>query len=491
MSHQLSAPVASHPSALGSPGGELAFRISGGDRDGQLIRVERAKCSIGSDPQCTLRLQAAGVEPVHCYILRGEAGTVVRRWSAETRLNGRPFRDAPLQLGDRLTLGPLELEMVPPAPAAEADEEEPDEEDGHGSSAASEEHAVDEQLAELHRGRDQLRREREDFARQRAADLRELEELRAQLDYQTAVHEQRRRELQIQAEMLDDERRRPSQQSAEEHQDLDRRRRELLHRAKSLCQQQSDFEKVKAQWEREKAEARRDLEGHREELERQRADLREAQRQLMPTHSGPPDGQTSEHDASAPPTEAAADDVAAAEKTQTTADDEPSVEEYMTKLMQRLQGSQAQQVKGSQAKEGKRSQARQTKAQASSSSPPPSSAQPDGRREGTPRAPRTAAPEKAANLQAMREVANASARSAIDTSAKRTSLSKVRSRFLISLASAIVGGVLIVLSDGLGSWFTAAAAASLAVAAVSGIGGWRLRRRMHAESAARKKAGDS
>jgi hypothetical protein len=45
-------------------------------------------------------------------ILRGERGAVVRRFSADTRLNGRSFRDVPLAPGDRLSLGPIELEVV-------------------------------------------------------------------------------------------------------------------------------------------------------------------------------------------------------------------------------------------------------------------------------------------------------------------------------------------------------------------------------------------
>ena len=49
---------------------------------------------------------------------------MVRSWSPDTRLNGRGFTDAQLLKGDRLSIGPIELEVVdasqayPPATAA-------------------------------------------------------------------------------------------------------------------------------------------------------------------------------------------------------------------------------------------------------------------------------------------------------------------------------------------------------------------------------------
>jgi predicted nucleic acid-binding Zn-ribbon protein len=92
--------------------GELAFRIRGGDYDGRVVRIRAAKCTIGAAPDCTLRLSAAGVRPLHCVIFRGEAGSTVRRWSSDTQLNGRAFSDSLLMAGDRLQIGPVELEVL-------------------------------------------------------------------------------------------------------------------------------------------------------------------------------------------------------------------------------------------------------------------------------------------------------------------------------------------------------------------------------------------
>jgi hypothetical protein len=45
-------------------------------------------------------------------ILRGPNATIIRRWSPDTRLNGRSFTEAPLSAGDRLNIGSLEFEIV-------------------------------------------------------------------------------------------------------------------------------------------------------------------------------------------------------------------------------------------------------------------------------------------------------------------------------------------------------------------------------------------
>ena len=98
--------------ALGSPAGELQFRIQGGQHDGRTVRISAAKCTIGSAAGCTLRLRAGDVDPLHCLILCGHNGTVIRRNSRRTYLNGAPFDDAPLQAGDLLQIASIELVVV-------------------------------------------------------------------------------------------------------------------------------------------------------------------------------------------------------------------------------------------------------------------------------------------------------------------------------------------------------------------------------------------
>ncbi|MBM4088191.1 MAG: hypothetical protein FJ276_01990 [Planctomycetes bacterium] len=102
---------------LGKAQGLLTLRVRGTEHHGRVLRIRSAKCTIGSDPRCTLRLRAQGVEPCHCLILRGADGTFVRRWSPRTSLNGRGFGESRLRPGDRLVVGPVELEVLEPSEA--------------------------------------------------------------------------------------------------------------------------------------------------------------------------------------------------------------------------------------------------------------------------------------------------------------------------------------------------------------------------------------
>ena len=101
-----------HASLLGTPPGELALRVCGGKLDGRVVRLSSPKCTIGSGRRCTLKLRQKDGWPLNCLILRGAIGSVVRRWSPDTRLNGRAFTDAPLCQGDRLSCGSVEFEVL-------------------------------------------------------------------------------------------------------------------------------------------------------------------------------------------------------------------------------------------------------------------------------------------------------------------------------------------------------------------------------------------
>ncbi|MEX2175311.1 MAG: hypothetical protein WD872_13195 [Pirellulaceae bacterium] len=103
--------AASNSRLLGPSTGGLTLSIRTGEHEGRVIPIRSAKCTIGSARGCTLRLRAPGVRPLHCWILRGAAGTIVRRRDPQTRLNGRVFSDAPLKPGDRLQIGGIEIEV--------------------------------------------------------------------------------------------------------------------------------------------------------------------------------------------------------------------------------------------------------------------------------------------------------------------------------------------------------------------------------------------
>lgn len=97
---------------LGAPAGELVLKICGGEHDGRVLRLNAAKCTIGSAPGCTLRLRARGIRPVHALILRGPTAAIVRCWSPDAQLNERGFTEAQLEMGDKLQFGPISLSVV-------------------------------------------------------------------------------------------------------------------------------------------------------------------------------------------------------------------------------------------------------------------------------------------------------------------------------------------------------------------------------------------
>ena len=67
---------------------------------------------VGSDTQSDIRLDVAGVQPRHCLIVAGPSRAVVRAYDPRTWLNDAPVSEAPLSAGDRLTIGPIELQRM-------------------------------------------------------------------------------------------------------------------------------------------------------------------------------------------------------------------------------------------------------------------------------------------------------------------------------------------------------------------------------------------
>ncbi len=104
-----------------APPTRLKLRVRG---DGQIIELAEGKTTIGSSPRCNLRLDRPGIEPLHCLLMDGPTGLRVRRWAADTRLNGEPVEEASLEAGDCLALGGVELELVGPIAALELVEEQ-------------------------------------------------------------------------------------------------------------------------------------------------------------------------------------------------------------------------------------------------------------------------------------------------------------------------------------------------------------------------------
>jgi FHA domain len=102
----------SESESTAAAGREIRLRVRGGARDLETIRLQAGNHSIGSGRKCTIRLADAGVRPMHCLISHCGEGAKVRRWGIGTLLNGRPFDEELLAGGDRLSIGPIELEVI-------------------------------------------------------------------------------------------------------------------------------------------------------------------------------------------------------------------------------------------------------------------------------------------------------------------------------------------------------------------------------------------
>lgn len=99
------------------PGGELVVqtgRLAGTRR---LLGVPLT--FIGRSPGCDLRLNADGVNPLHCLIAHGPTGLVVRDLDSEhgTTVNGARVTHTPLCDGDLLAVGPFQFRVKLPASA--------------------------------------------------------------------------------------------------------------------------------------------------------------------------------------------------------------------------------------------------------------------------------------------------------------------------------------------------------------------------------------
>jgi len=106
--HQGVAATALGGSRLAGEAGGVHLRLR---PDGRLLELPQGKITIGSSPRCNVRLQQPGIQPVHCLIIHGPESLTVRSWAGNTRLNGATFQESALNLGDCLSVGPVELEV--------------------------------------------------------------------------------------------------------------------------------------------------------------------------------------------------------------------------------------------------------------------------------------------------------------------------------------------------------------------------------------------
>ena len=225
---------ASAATVLDRPQTALRFRFIGGQRHGQVIRIAANKCTIGSSEEATFRLKCAGVHAVHCLILRGEGGTAIKRLGDDTLLNGEAFEDAQLSEGDRLTIGPLEFEVLGEAAANTT-----------GNQPSSQERAA-------------FEAQRAEWERQRDQEQQDLETRRQELEQQAQAIEEERQAIQAQTE---------ENQQSEEAQEEVAQLRAQLEQAEVERNDVSQLREQLEQAETQRTEAEQQWNQTREELQ--------------------------------------------------------------------------------------------------------------------------------------------------------------------------------------------------------------------------------
>jgi hypothetical protein len=266
------------PKTFDIAGGDLVLQICGNSRHGQIVRLKAPKCTIGSAANCTLRLRARGVAPLHCLILRGPGGAVVRRWSPDTLLNHQAFTDAALSPSDRLSVGPVELEVlssgsganwVAPAPAVERLPlpQLPDLE------VQAEREQLESQRAAVELQRQQWQTERTEAEQGLATRSEELDARHAELDARATA-------LEAQRAALDEDRRHWESECGERMAAAAAQLEQLKPQTAELAAQRKALDEERRHWESERDECMAAAEAQLEQLKPQTAELA-AQRKAL------------------------------------------------------------------------------------------------------------------------------------------------------------------------------------------------------------------
>ena len=278
-------PTSQRSSGLDTHLGDLVLRISGSPRGGEIVRLKAAKCTIGSGQSCTLRLRAPGVAPLHCLLLRGRAGAVARCWSPDTRLNHKSFTDADLSSGDRLSVGPIDLEVLDVGTTSFDRKLDSDDARQPGMDEQREQLAA--HLAELETERNALSEQHRQWQAEQDATQRDADERRDQLAARIAELETERNTLAAEQDNIEaqrntfaEERRQwqakqeATQRDADEQRDqLAARIAELEAERNNIDAQRNTIDEDRRQWQAEQEATQRAADEQRDQLAARIAEL--------------------------------------------------------------------------------------------------------------------------------------------------------------------------------------------------------------------------
>jgi len=546
--------------------GLLVLRVRGSSRDGQIVRLQSSKCTIGSGYNCTLRIQADNIGPVHCLILRGPNRTVVRRWSPDTRLNGRNFTESELQAGDYQSIGAIDLEVEETEQPSLPSEKLRDQQRTIDQQLAQIEvrlRSLDEQQAEMNELRAQWECRHAEIDRQwdtrevefeaqkaelqarqaqwetiRCEQVADLEARRTMFTEETtaweAIRSKQAAELDAVRTLLKEEHAAGKLRFAEQAADLEAARTSLdeqhvawetrhsehvadLEAARaslneertgweatrsaqaadeaSLSARQVEFdnrvnalEELQAEWESAKRESQANLDARAAELDALRAELDSVRAQLADESRQWERGQaemSTSHSATAEQLAAqqaglevqrraleeqseegasledASSDSGAVENSPIDASaslpyrqkpvdaaevEELSIDEYVSRLLARLRGNSVQSIDRTARAVQARAAAPSAPVPASTSPPaaPGPRCEPPKPGEPVEMAPRAVAPEKHADMNVMRQLANLSATNALEKHESKRLSGPTRSKLLVAAVSAVAGVSLLV-----------------------------------------------
>ena len=94
---------------------QVQLKVVGGKQSGQLISINRPKFMIGRADDCQLKSRNELISRYHCVLLTEEGYVGVRDLGSRNGVfvNGEKIdQETELRNGDRLTIGPLEFEVV-------------------------------------------------------------------------------------------------------------------------------------------------------------------------------------------------------------------------------------------------------------------------------------------------------------------------------------------------------------------------------------------
>ena len=407
---------------------------------------------------------------------------MVRRWSSDTRVNGHDFTESPLQPGDLLSVGPIDFEVLGGEPrpdttaisqhaAASPRPAEPSSKERETLDARRRELEIETQ--NLARQRDELVRQRDELVRQQEAVQRQCEQF---VQEQDGLRRQRE-ELARHEQQLE----RRQQEFDADRSDLDRREADLREREAAL--QQREASALDGLAETPSQADRALLLPSREEPREPEESPREPARNggsALSTHDvfrrlgiAIP---TDEDEQPAPPARhverPSPEPARAAHANHERHDgDEESIDDYMARLLNR-----AKEVSGPAQKAHQSSPAAPAVAAVAESTldqtPEPEAPAVQGRgRARVKLQPRAVAPEKSVDLEALRDLANLSAKHAIGRHAKNRLRSASTTRLALAVAALVLGLVMAWLTMHFEAGTTAlyAAGASFLAAMVFGV----------------------